>query len=702
MTFKHSNSEQQHSRHYFNELLREWSVHFQLEHLSLWECLNKQRHCIWVVDSKLFKKTDTERASHFSVTENYVVTFIADKPEAFLAHLRKQRHWLPILFESALASQQYAINRTLWRELTDDLVSVFDGSFYEKLLNILIDSIPSADSGLFLLYNQRTRKLAVRSGIGFDQEYYQKIQIAPTESIAGTTFTKQELLVFNDEGALCKGMESLSPDNKRLLIQANKMSQPPHAVLSFPIINDGRTLGVVVLQGSSDKACFPHEVVTTMYHIMDYVSLLFGRYQNHRDTQKTKRELEITYRALRTEHKQLQKTLDLYNILTTLIRNNKGIKEIMRAMYEMTLTPITYYDELLLPIASCGTNNSHVLPENFLKTREARYSIRVKKWQLLKLDHENLLLIIPVVGAEKVIGFLCAWINEQTFNDSDRTLLEYSASILGLESMKRQAIDNTKRQLFGDIFEQIISNNFNETMLQQAKNLDLNEKDFYTVLVCEYGHDVSSSINEKFASEACMKWLEQAMREMSIKGLVTHRRGNIVAFLSFPSESDKRAIDQKLTRFCARMNQFPSHIKVGIGRLELGFIRINQSYNDAKQCIRLLHKKKSGKIYRFSSGGIDHLLMNHDSDELHLFVDDHLGLLLEYDVQKNKDLLHTLFVYLENNRNLQKTTEALSIHHNTLYYRISQIEQILSVKLSSTEDWMNLAMAWKIYQFLHD
>ncbi|GAY75518.1 hypothetical protein NBRC111894_1072 [Sporolactobacillus inulinus] len=139
----------------------------------------------------------------------------------------------------------------------------------------------------------------------------------------------------------------------------------PSTALAFPIINNQQSFGAVVLFGFSDGSCFSPEIVDTLQNVLNYISLLYGRYKNQREAKKTKRELDITYRALRTEHSQLRKTLDLYNILTALSRNNKGINEIMSAMYSTAHTPIVYYDELLFPIASCGTSAQHVLPDHF-------------------------------------------------------------------------------------------------------------------------------------------------------------------------------------------------------------------------------------------------------------------------------------------------------------------------------------------------
>lgn len=54
------------------------------------------------------------------------------------------------------------------------------------------------------------------------------------------------------------------------------------------------------------------------------------------------------------------------------------------------------------------------------------------------------------------------------------------------------------------------------------------------------------------------------------------------------------------------------------------------------------------------------------------------------DADRGTSLLDTLRVYLEENRSLSRTADRLGIHRQTLYARISRIEQLTSTDLSST------------------
>lgn len=71
-----------------------------------------------------------------------------------------------------------------------------------------------------------------------------------------------------------------------------------------------------------------------------------------------------------------------------------------------------------------------------------------------------------------------------------------------------------------------------------------------------------------------------------------------------------------------------------------------------------------------------------------------------YDRENQSELLFTLKLYLDNNKNLQKTLEALSIHRSTLKYRLQRIEDIIGMSLGDTEeeDYLRLSVWMKFYE----
>lgn len=75
--------------------------------------------------------------------------------------------------------------------------------------------------------------------------------------------------------------------------------------------------------------------------------------------------------------------------------------------------------------------------------------------------------------------------------------------------------------------------------------------------------------------------------------------------------------------------------------------------------------------------------------------------LKEYDEKNSTNLMETLIVYLEQNRNLGKTAEILYVHRNTMKYRIKRIEEILQCDLRDEQVVFNIMLCVMVGRFLN-
>jgi len=102
-----------------------------------------------------------------------------------------------------------------------------------------------------------------------------------------------------------------------------------------------------------------------------------------------------------------------------------------------------------------------------------------------------------------------------------------------------------------------------------------------------------------------------------------------------------------------------------------------------------------GLVTRFdeSSGWLTWL--PHDTDTLRHIVDHTLEPIRNYDEENSTDLVHTLRVFIRNERNIGRTAEELFIHKHTLQYRLRRIREISGRSMANTRD---LAELWFTFQ----
>ena len=76
-----------------------------------------------------------------------------------------------------------------------------------------------------------------------------------------------------------------------------------------------------------------------------------------------------------------------------------------------------------------------------------------------------------------------------------------------------------------------------------------------------------------------------------------------------------------------------------------------------------------------------------------------LGPLLTYDAEHATDLLHSLDVFLDENRSWQRSAEVLHVHKQTLVYRMHRVEELTGRDLRNTAEIVELWMALRALEF---
>ncbi|MEG0250769.1 MAG: helix-turn-helix domain-containing protein [Peptostreptococcus sp.] len=144
------------------------------------------------------------------------------------------------------------------------------------------------------------------------------------------------------------------------------------------------------------------------------------------------------------------------------------------------------------------------------------------------------------------------------------------------------------------------------------------------------------------------------------------------------------------------------NIKVGISNIFYDFNNLPLYYNQAETAIRLSNSiSKDEKITKYSSYQFYDLLDGiKDSSKLKDLCHPALEKLRSYDLMNSTLLYKSLKKYLECGHNLQKASEELYIHRNTLSYRLNRISEIGDLNLSDHEECFIILASFKIEKYL--
>ena len=140
-------------------------------------------------------------------------------------------------------------------------------------------------------------------------------------------------------------------------------------------------------------------------------------------------------------------------------------------------------------------------------------------------------------------------------------------------------------------------------------------------------------------------------------------------------------------------------LHIGISESADGFRSIPSCY---KQAVSALEASiiKDTMVMPYENIGVYKLLFGVENRAiLRSYVDDTLGNLVRYDSLNGTDYEHTLRVYLECSGSVQVTAERLSVHRNTVNYKMKVIREILGIEMND-EDKMNILLAFRAQEIL--
>lgn len=132
-------------------------------------------------------------------------------------------------------------------------------------------------------------------------------------------------------------------------------------------------------------------------------------------------------------------------------------------------------------------------------------------------------------------------------------------------------------------------------------------------------------------------------------------------------------------------------------------LKFNTHFNQAVASIKLAQRfGQNNQVFDYSDFYYYDLLDNYTGKiTLEQYCHPALQALRAYDQTNNTELYITLRTYLEHNKNLRATAEALFIHRNTLIYRINRINQLLKLNLNSVNVVYCLLDSIRIETFLN-
>lgn len=299
-------------------------------------------------------------------------------------------------------------------------------------------------------------------------------------------------------------------------------------------------------------------------------------------------------------------------------------------------------------------------------------------FERVRARREGAVVAVEVDG--ETVGLLAA----RTADDPER-LLPVAADLLALELAKFRAQQLGQLQLLSTLFDDIFSSRVSDAdAAARLAPFGISAGERHRVLV---GWDPSPARPRGRRAGGSIYALLEGRPDPLTRVPLGDQTVMIV-----PDDAMVRRLAETLHADLGGVSPDGGGARVGVGLAHAGVAGLRASYAEALTAVQEGAGVRSPQRVDLSKI----FAMTNTAESFREVARAILQPVLEHDRAHGSDLARTLRVYLECNRGVQETTEALFVHRNTLRYRRAQLEELLGMDLDESAHIANLWLAFAI------
>jgi PucR family transcriptional regulator, purine catabolism regulatory protein len=413
--------------------------------------------------------------------------------------------------------------------------------------------------------------------------------------------------------------------------------------------------------------------------------------------------LRTSVRALQTQNGALRQLVLLHDRLGALVLQGADTHAITRGLAELVGRRVLVLDALLQVVAAAGAGDLTWAPDQgyvraVLGTlgRERR-PLRVPP--MVDFGVAAGCVLAPVGVGDAVLGYLAilADVDEIATEDVDLQIVQHASTVYALAMLRERMATEVARQLKDELFDGLLMGRTQDEQVARERALRLGYRPERTYRVLRLvAEDADEEAPESGARlRRLLESLAEFVTRRAPETLSTIRDDELVLLVAEPES----AVEWGRLAMQQANALLPTwRVTVGVGGTLGTASAIARSYEQARRALETARRfSRHGDVVCFDDLGLYRLLFHvTDPAELRGFTDQVLGPLIEYDQRHNADFVRTLAMYLSHNGNLQATARDLSLHVNSVAYRLQRIQSIASLDLENAEDRLLAQVALKI------
>ena len=414
---------------------------------------------------------------------------------------------------------------------------------------------------------------------------------------------------------------------------------------------------------------------------------------------------------------QAQMLGDIYELqkaLTATMLSGGGLQSIVQTLFDRFGNSIAIYNDFFSSfVLACSDRRRESITRRMEDLVHIGSSGRETDSLMSSREVDNVdglicnKIIIPIYSDKKKYGSIYIWEDNREITNVDLAVLEASTSLIALDMIKKISMyemeNNHKASFLDDLL--VHDEERQRKSLANAEYFDFDVDAEHRVAVIRVlsGNSTIGNSSLYKTNNSIVNILRRVSRDSSIKVLFVNKCDSIVLVFELPVHEDGNYLQQLHSFVDSAMNALEaegilSMVSIGMGRSYADATNLWKSFNEAGRaaaCWNIddvrIHSYEDLGVYRFLSYEVLR-------PELVLFYNETLKVLVDYDHDRDSELVHTLSLYFRCGGNLKRLAEEMGVHYNTVAYRIQRIKELAHVSFDNADQMLNLQIALKIYE----
>ncbi|KAB3532089.1 PucR family transcriptional regulator [Alkaliphilus serpentinus] len=345
-----------------------------------------------------------------------------------------------------------------------------------------------------------------------------------------------------------------------------------------------------------------------------------------------------------------------------------------------------------------------------LETRNYKVSKDIVNDKEVNRIHYNIL------GENRNYGYLFVWEDNKKLSPIELTAIESSISIILLDLIKKISIFEIESRHKIEFLDDLLSKDEkrHKRALDRGPLFDFDSNFAYAVMIIKV-INIRDLVKETFNNSTflydinskILQIVERLSRNQGIKTLFGNKTDEIIILFGTDHEKKWMVSKNELMHFSQDiLKQVAFQLKntriaIGLGRFYQTPAKLWRSHQEAIKAVSKSIVENNSNIQHYDDLGV-YRVMGFDEleDEMQRFYKEILLPLVEYDEDKDSELVKTLNMYFKFGGNLKRISKEMYTHYNTIIYRVQRIKEITGMDLDDADDKLSLQMALKIYDVL--